>query len=56
MSSKLTDLKSKYINIYALYGGVMKCSSCTFSFTDSILDGNQAQSGGVFMVENDAKG
>jgi hypothetical protein len=34
----------------------MKCRNCDFNFTDSTMDGNQAESGGVYMFENRASG
>lgn len=34
----------------------MKCTDCTFSFTQSALDFSQALSGGAFLVENAATG
>ena len=56
VNSQLTENLSQFVNIYALYGSVMKCIACTFTFTDSVLDGNQALSGGVFMVEDAGSG
>jgi hypothetical protein len=55
-TTKLVDSKSQYIGIQALYGGVMKCSSCQFSYTDSIMDNNRALQGGIFLIENSASG
>lgn len=52
VEATLDEQRSSFIDIYALYGSVMKCRDCTFNFTDANLDGNQAQSGGVFMIEN----
>jgi hypothetical protein len=34
----------------------MKCRNCLFTFTDSILDGSEAESGGAFMIENNGEG
>jgi hypothetical protein len=34
----------------------MKCRNCKFSFIDSNMDGARAESGGAFMVENNAVG
>jgi hypothetical protein len=56
VESKLSDEFSSFIEITALYGSVMKCRNCYFSFTDSILDGSEAESGGAFMVENNGEG
>jgi hypothetical protein len=56
VDSLISDQRSTFVNIYALYGSVLKCRNCKYWFTDSTLDGNQAQSGGVFMFENQAEG
>jgi hypothetical protein len=56
VNSKLVDSGSKYIKTSALYGSVMKCRNCDFTFTSSTMDGCYAESGGAFMIENDATG
>jgi len=56
VNSKLADTGSKYFKVSALYGSVMKCRNCDFTFTLSTMDGCYAESGGAFMIENDATG
>ena len=45
-----------FFAIQALYGGVMKCTDCDFTFTNSNLDFNRALYGGIFNIENSATG
>lgn len=56
VKSKVVDTNSRYIQTSALYGSVMKCRNCEFYFTSSTMDGCYAESGGAFMIENDAQG
>jgi hypothetical protein len=34
----------------------MKCRNCKFTIKDATMDGSYAESGGAFMVENNADG
>ncbi len=56
MESKLFDISSTYNLISALYGSIMKCRNCYFEYASSTLDGARAESGGAFMIENNAEG
>jgi hypothetical protein len=42
VDSLVDEQRSTFTDIYALYGSIMKCRNCKYTFTDSILDGNQA--------------
>jgi hypothetical protein len=56
VDSILWEEWSVFDKISALYGSVMKCRDCKFTFTDSKLDGSEAESGGAFMIENNGDG
>lgn len=56
VETKLADSSSKYIQMQALYGSIMKCRNCDFSFLLSKMDDAIAESGGAFMIENNAVG
>lgn len=56
VETKLADSESKYIQMQALYGSIMKCRNCEFSFKLSKMDNAIAESGGAFMVENNGVG
>jgi hypothetical protein len=56
VNSKLADAGSTYVKSSALYGSIMKCRNCDFTFNSSTMEGCYAESGGAFMIENDATG
>lgn len=56
VSSYLQEDFSTFTFIAALYGSIMKCRNCHFTIQDAIMDGSQAESGGAFMIENNAVG
>jgi len=56
VGTKIVEKNSAFFALQALYGSVMKCSDCDFSFTNSNLDNNKALYGGIFNIENSASG
>ena len=40
VNTKLVEKSSVFFGIQSLYGGVMKCTECEFSYTYSNLDNN----------------